>query len=101
MDVTATQKEWVSIILEKFLLCKLSDLPPEIVIDWLKFVSQNEEGKSAIKCVQGIQVNRENRVFRKLTKLAIMAILASEALLRGKNPVPKCYPQWEQNPGSL
>ena len=28
------------------------------------------------------------RVFRKLTKLAIMAILTSEALLREKNPVP-------------
>ena len=32
------------------------------------------------------------RVFRKLTKFAIMAILASEALLREKNPVAKCYP---------
>ena len=33
------------------------------------------------------------RVFRKLTKLAIMAILTSEALLRGKNPVTKCHPR--------
>ena len=31
----------------------------------------------------------------KLTKLAIMAILASEALLREKNPVAKCHPWWE------
>ena len=31
------------------------------------------------------------RVFRKLTKLAIMALLASEALLCEKNPVAKCY----------
>ena len=30
------------------------------------------------------------RVFRKLTKMAIMAILASEALLCEKNPVAKC-----------
>ena len=29
------------------------------------------------------------------TKLAIVVILASEALLREKNPVTKCYPQWE------
>ena len=36
-----------------------------------------------------------NRVFRKLIKLAIMAMLASEVLLREKNPVAKCYPQWE------
>ena len=36
-----------------------------------------------------------NRVFRKLTKLAIMAILTSEALLHEKNPVTKCYPRWE------
>ena len=35
------------------------------------------------------------RVFLKLTKLAIMAILTSEALLRKQNPVAKCYPQWE------
>ena len=34
-----------------------------------------------------------NRVFRKLTTLTIMTILASEALLREKNPVTKCYPQ--------
>ena len=33
-----------------------------------------------------------NRVFRKLTTLTIMAILASDALLRQKNPVTKCYP---------
>ena len=39
--------------------------------------------------------NLPNRVFRKLTKLAIMAILASEALLREKNQVAKCYPWWE------
>ena len=35
---------------------------------------------------------QDTRVFRKLTKLAIMAILASEALLREKNPVAKFYP---------
>ena len=33
-----------------------------------------------------------SRVFRKLTTLTIMTILASEALLREKNPVTKCYP---------
>ena len=33
-----------------------------------------------------------NRIFCKLTKLAIMAISASEASLREKNPVAKCYP---------
>ena len=35
------------------------------------------------------------RVFRKLTTLTIMTILASETLLalpREKNPVTKCYP---------
>ena len=42
-----------------------------------------------------LQVFAHNRVFRKLTKLAIMAILASEALLREKNPVTKCYLQWD------
>ena len=35
------------------------------------------------------------RVFRKLTKLAIMAILASEALLLEKYPVAKCHQRWE------
>ena len=38
---------------------------------------------------------RDNRVFRKLTTLTIMAILASVALLREKNPATKCYPQWD------
>ena len=33
-----------------------------------------------------------SRVFRKLTILTIMTILATEALLREKNPVTKCYP---------
>ena len=33
-----------------------------------------------------------NRVFRKLTKLGIMAILASEALLCEKNPSGKMLP---------
>ena len=33
-----------------------------------------------------------NWVFHKETKLAIMPILTSEALLREKNPVTKCYP---------
>ena len=37
-------------------------------------------------------VNPVTRVFHKLTKLAIMAILASEALLCEKNPAAKCYP---------
>ena len=36
-----------------------------------------------------------NRVFRKLTKLAIMTILTSQALLCEKNPIEKCQPQWE------
>ena len=35
------------------------------------------------------------RVFRKMTTLTIMTILASEALLREKYPVTKCYPQWD------
>ena len=36
------------------------------------------------------------RGFHKRTTLAIMPILASEALLHEnkKNPVTKCYPQW-------
>ena len=33
--------------------------------------------------------------FTNQMKLAIMPILASEALLREKNPMTKCYPQWE------
>ena len=73
MDVTTTQKEWVSIILEKFLLCKLSDLPPEIIIDWLNFVSQKEEGKSAIKCVQGIlQVNHKTAILTFCSNISIL-----------------------------
>ena len=42
-----------------------------------------------------LPVGRYIRVFRKLTTLTIMTILASEALLREKNPVTKCYPQWD------
>ena len=72
VDVTATQKEWMSIILEKFLLCKLSDLPPEIIIDWLNFVSQKEEGKSAIKCVKGIQVNRKTVILTFCSNISIL-----------------------------
>ena len=41
-----------------------------------------------------------NRGFSKLPKLAIMPILASEALLReNKNSSNKSYPQWVLNPG--
>ena len=36
-----------------------------------------------------------NKGFHKHTTLAIMPILSSEASLCEKNPVTKCYPQWE------
>ena len=45
----------------------------------------NEQGKVTIY----VHEQGDNRVFRKLTTLTIMAILASEALLREKNPVTK------------
>ena len=41
------------------------------------------------KCVSDDTGFWMTRVFRRLT---IMAILTSEALLREKNPVTKCYP---------
>ena len=42
-----------------------------------------------------IKIIDSNQVFRKLTKLAMMAILTSEALLREKDSVTKCYPRFE------
>ena len=48
-------------------------------------------GPFGVLCLE----SHSNQVFRKLTKLAIMAILASEALLHEKNPVAKCYPDLE------
>ena len=55
--------------------------------------------RKSVKMNQALFVSEENniviRVFHKLTKLAIMAILTSEALQREKSPVTKYYFRWE------
>ena len=66
LDVTLTQKEWVSRTLEKFLQCKLTNLSQEILTDWSYFLRHEKEGK----CVQGTYVIRFFKLLPIFFKIA-------------------------------